>query len=323
MEIFPLVTIAIPTLNRKHYLLSTITSVISQTYNNLEVIVSDNGSNYSVNELINELLTKDTRIIYRRNDKTIPATYHFNQCLDIARGKYFLLLSDDDLISNNYIEEMVKGFQSEKSISIGLAKSILIDEHDNIAKSLPLYSWNHENGYEFLKNWLWGKDVASVPTFISMFMQTMSLRDIGGFPHYQDGSHSENFVCIALGLRGNVFFSKSAIFSYRFYKASYGLSISYKSHSNASKQFINDLRCNAILKPNLGVLSKNKMKIIIHGASLMALITYWKRLRPIYNLKGIKLILAMFAYKPSLLDIMIVVKYKIIKKVFHIELVAE
>lgn len=104
----PLVTIAIPTYNRANlYLTQAIESAINQTYPNLEIIISDNCSTDDTEMVIRSF--KDPRIRYFRQEKNIGGNNNFNFCLKQARGEYFLLLMDDDLIDSDFIETCMRG----------------------------------------------------------------------------------------------------------------------------------------------------------------------------------------------------------------------
>jgi len=65
----PKVTIAIPTYDRKEYLKECIKSILNQTFQDFEIIVFDNFSNYNVEEFLKEF--NDNRITLLRSDKNV------------------------------------------------------------------------------------------------------------------------------------------------------------------------------------------------------------------------------------------------------------
>src|SRR6266851_278874 len=95
----PLVTLAITTLNRPDYLRETLLSVLAQDYSNLDILVSDNGSNAETLAVARALSRDDARVRFRRNDATVSVNEHFNQCVQAARGELFTIVNDDDLIN--------------------------------------------------------------------------------------------------------------------------------------------------------------------------------------------------------------------------------
>jgi glycosyltransferase involved in cell wall biosynthesis len=104
----PRVTIAIPTLNRRAYLQLALESALAQTYGNIEVVVSDNAS---TDETASYLATcADPRLHILHQPKLLRMVENFNACISAATGEYILMLSDDDLLESNAIEELVKGY---------------------------------------------------------------------------------------------------------------------------------------------------------------------------------------------------------------------
>ena len=110
----PLVSIAIPTYNRKSGLLNTIKYFSEQTYSNIEIIISDNCSDDDPTSHVNEICMKDKRIKYFRQDSNIGMAENAKFIWRLAKGKYFLLGSDDDWWHADFISEMVYLLENNK-----------------------------------------------------------------------------------------------------------------------------------------------------------------------------------------------------------------
>lgn len=98
----PLLTIAIPTFNRAEYLgrgLAQLqrewTTVESEL---VEIVVSDNCSSDETETVVHKAMASGLPLRYVRNDRNLGWSGNFLQCVQLARGRYVLLLSDDDLI---------------------------------------------------------------------------------------------------------------------------------------------------------------------------------------------------------------------------------
>ncbi len=109
----PRATIAIPTLNRAEYLPFALRSALSQTWPDLEIIVSDNASTDGTDAMLAGI--HDARLVRFRQPVTLPVFDHWDFCLQAATGKYFLLLSDDDLLAQDAIEQMVHAFEDAEA----------------------------------------------------------------------------------------------------------------------------------------------------------------------------------------------------------------
>jgi glycosyltransferase involved in cell wall biosynthesis len=105
----PLVSICIPTYNRKEYLKETIASILAQTYQNFEIVIVDDGSTDGTAEAIKNL--------------PIPVKYHWqqnagdaatrNKLIELAEGEYISFIDSDDLLVPDAIERMVNAAQVE------------------------------------------------------------------------------------------------------------------------------------------------------------------------------------------------------------------
>lgn len=92
------ITISIPTIGDNDFLSLAFESALSQIPDDGEIIISDNASNNS--NYISSFAQKDPlgRVRIIQQDTRLPMAENWNRCLYAARGKYFLLLSDDDMI---------------------------------------------------------------------------------------------------------------------------------------------------------------------------------------------------------------------------------
>ena len=172
----PLVTIAIATYNRADcYLQQALASALSQTYQNIEITVSDNCSTDNTQAFVRSF--SDPRLKYFRHDKNIGANNNFNYCLEQAKGDYFLLLQDDDMIDNDFVEICMTTANQSKDIGIIRTGTRIIDsEGEVIAEAV-----NNVVGLsteEFFLGWFVNKTALYL---CSTLFHTKHLTRIGGF----------------------------------------------------------------------------------------------------------------------------------------------
>ena len=99
----PLVSIVIPTFNRVNLIGETVFSALSQSYENIEVIVLDNNSgDQTVNFLEKKFSAYDNLFIYK-NLETLPIVENWKKCVGFAKGEYLLILWSDDIIDSSFI----------------------------------------------------------------------------------------------------------------------------------------------------------------------------------------------------------------------------
>ncbi|MZQ84126.1 glycosyltransferase [Paenibacillus sp. 5J-6] len=105
----PLVSILIPTYNRPHYFEQALQSAFNQTYDNIEIIVSDNSDN-DLTELVvqkYQMMPGGTKIKYYKNPQNLGPIGNQQQSLNLANGEFINYLMDDDLFHLQKIEKMM------------------------------------------------------------------------------------------------------------------------------------------------------------------------------------------------------------------------
>ena len=92
------ISIIVPTYNRSSYLVKTINSILSQDYKNIEIIVSDNASDDNTQSIMSNIVSKDSRVLYYRNEENIGINKNYNFALSKATGEFIHVFSDDDIM---------------------------------------------------------------------------------------------------------------------------------------------------------------------------------------------------------------------------------
>ena len=89
-------------------LAKALNSILNQTYTNLEIIISNNGSTDETNAFLEKISKTDKRIKIFNQHKQILLGENFQFVLNKSTGKYFRWNAADDLISQDYIEQNVE-----------------------------------------------------------------------------------------------------------------------------------------------------------------------------------------------------------------------
>ena len=111
----PKVTVYIPTHNRKNLLLRAVQSVLDQTYDNIEVIVSDDGSTDGTFDALRSLVEeKKIKYFFSRIPK--GACHARNMAINQATGTYITGLDDDDYFSPDRIQRFVASLSPKYQI---------------------------------------------------------------------------------------------------------------------------------------------------------------------------------------------------------------
>jgi glycosyltransferase involved in cell wall biosynthesis len=176
----PLITVAIPTFNRAALLRSCVQSALLQTYENIEILVSDNASEDDTAEVLQEFTDKRLRVI--RQEANIGLLPNWNTCLAAARGEYVVLVCDDDRIHPRLIERCVDviGKQTQVPIVVALNNFHMSSSgHTRPARASKRIGSGLRDGMDVLMEFL--TDEITVAN-CSVMMRTEILRSRGGFP---------------------------------------------------------------------------------------------------------------------------------------------
>lgn len=109
-KIGPLVSVLIPTFNRRRYLPQALTSALRQSYRNLQIIVINDGGQ-DISDIISSF--EDSRIILINRKQNRGKAFSLNEALTKAEGKYIAYLDDDDLYYPNHIEILVDALENQ------------------------------------------------------------------------------------------------------------------------------------------------------------------------------------------------------------------
>lgn len=205
----PRVTIAIPTRNRAGWLREAVVSVLSQSYRDFELLISDNCSDDCTTEVVAEFA--DPRIRFFRQAVNLGMVGNWNFCLEHSRGELFLLLSDDDLLEPGAIEWLQSQLQ-DQSVTLAYGRVRYIDERGSdsgCSRLAPAV----ESGDRFVRASLRGQ--RGVLPCATMH-RTATARELGGYPDI--GTASDAALRLAVALKGTVKFSPVPLARYRLHE---------------------------------------------------------------------------------------------------------
>ena len=116
----PLVTVAMVTYNSSPYIKMAIESVLNSSYENFELLISDDNSTDNTWEIIQSFT--DSRIKTVRNEKNIGEYPNRNQCIEMARGEYLIFIDGDDVLLYRGIEYAVAEMERFKDCGMGVVR---------------------------------------------------------------------------------------------------------------------------------------------------------------------------------------------------------
>lgn len=110
----PLVSVIIPMYNCEEYIERCVSSVIDQSYENIQVIVVDDGSTDKGAKIVKNYAKKDNRVKYIYQENEGPSIAR-NNAINNSDGKYLLFVDADDYVGSEYIEKLVSMAEKNRS----------------------------------------------------------------------------------------------------------------------------------------------------------------------------------------------------------------
>jgi glycosyltransferase involved in cell wall biosynthesis len=143
----PKVSIGMPVYNGEEFIREALDSLLAQTFDDFELIISDNNSSDLTQEICLEYATKDNRIKYIRQSQNVGAILNFNAVLQKASGLYFMWAADDDFWRPSFIEKCLNFLEQNQDYNIVFSKYDVLGRKGGFF--LSLYSFPD---YSFLQS---------------------------------------------------------------------------------------------------------------------------------------------------------------------------
>ena len=160
----PTVSFIVPVYNVETYLPKCIESILDQTFNDIEIILIDDGSTDNSGNICDKYQIQDSRIqVIHQNNQGISHTRNIG--IEQAKGKYISFIDSDDFVSNNYTEILLKAINRDTEIDISFCEYYIVKDDLSVVHTMNSSDmiYDNETGIYLLcqdkeiKNYVWGK----------------------------------------------------------------------------------------------------------------------------------------------------------------------
>lgn len=125
------VSVLITSYNFREYIQAAVESVLSQSYQGLEIIISDDGSTDETDQVIRSLAQQHSNIIPVLSDHNQGISQNMNKGLDRCTGKYVALLSGDDLMASDKIRKQIRFLEQNEDCGLCTHEMEAFDSRTN------------------------------------------------------------------------------------------------------------------------------------------------------------------------------------------------
>ncbi len=133
----PRVSIGMPVYNGERFLPEALDSLLGQTFEDFELIISDNASTDRTEEICRAYAAKDKRMRYYRSEKNRGAAWNFNRVLELSSGEYFKWAAHDDMCAPTFLEKCVSVLAFDRSVVLCYARAIDVDGQRRFIRRRP------------------------------------------------------------------------------------------------------------------------------------------------------------------------------------------
>lgn len=196
----PRVSIGMPVYNSERFLPETLDSLVSQTFEDFELIISDNASTDRTAEICRTYAAQDRRIRYLRNETNIGVYKNFNRVFLASSGEYFKWACADDVCHRDLVARCLEVLENDPHIVLVYAKARFIDEAGkSLERADPGWNLQSDAAVERLRYVIYARHVINA---FSGLMRTTELAKTRLFPAYKIGDY---LLLGDLSLRGKFF----------------------------------------------------------------------------------------------------------------------
>src|SRR5216683_2033766 len=122
------ITIGLPVFNGADYLPEAIDSILSQSFGDFELFISDNASDDGTEEICQQYARRDRRVRYLRQTRNVGAAANHNLLVAQGENPYFKWAAHDDVLAPRFLEVAVRVLDDHPEIVLASPASALIDE---------------------------------------------------------------------------------------------------------------------------------------------------------------------------------------------------
>lgn len=131
-EAGPRVSVGLPVYNGERFVGQAVESVLAQTFEDFELIISDNGSSDATEEICRSYAARDPRVRYARGKTNRGAAWNFGRVFELAAGEYFKWIAADDVCGSQFLHRCVEALDSNPRAILAHGRAKAIDDRGQI-----------------------------------------------------------------------------------------------------------------------------------------------------------------------------------------------
>jgi glycosyltransferase involved in cell wall biosynthesis len=132
----PRLSIGLPVYNGERHLAESIEALLGQSYEDFELIISDNASTDSTGSICQHYRKQDSRIRYIRQPRNIGLSLNHNFVLEQSRGEFFKWAASDDLYGRELLKRCVEALDDQSDVVLAHSYEGVVDDASNVTQAM-------------------------------------------------------------------------------------------------------------------------------------------------------------------------------------------
>ena len=149
-----IITIGMPVYNDVNFIEKSLETILNQTFQNFELIISDDGSTDGSELICRKYSEKDSRVKYIRQAKNLGISKNMEFLLTLAHSKYFMWAGDDDLLAPTFIEKLINSLENNPDAISAFCTFAYIDEKGSLISEKQDFDYSNPNKIKRLKHFI-------------------------------------------------------------------------------------------------------------------------------------------------------------------------
>jgi glycosyltransferase involved in cell wall biosynthesis len=131
----PRVSIGLPVYNGERYLKEAIDSLLTQTMDDFELVISDNASTDKTEDICRDYAKRDARLQYHRNSENVGGAANFRRVFELTRAPVFKWAAHDDVCAPTLLEKCLEVLDARPAVVVCYPRGAFIDENGALISS--------------------------------------------------------------------------------------------------------------------------------------------------------------------------------------------
>ena len=197
MKRSPRISLGLPVYRGEDYLRAAVSSLQQQSFDDFELVISDNNSPDETGSIARELAADDSRIRYVCHEENIGAHRNYNSILPLVRGEYFKWMAHDDLLAPHFLARCVDALDNDPGVVLAFTQALEINETGVVVGEITsTQDYDSPSPYSRLHSYI--ADGTKIPQIFGLFRRSALAQTplLGSYPK------SDTVFMYELAMRG-------------------------------------------------------------------------------------------------------------------------